>query len=143
VSPQWRKPIFAPLHALGISFIVVLLLGTVLLEPSTQPASKLTLLKITANPPPPPNPNDGTVRIEIKSNTPEDEPKKWVLPIPSNSHLQELLVSKTVCVMVPEGWDARGTVIDLEPPDQNLARCTKPINDHLPELPFEVSKKLG
>ncbi|MBV9142202.1 MAG: hypothetical protein JO115_15030 [Pseudonocardiales bacterium] len=154
--PVLRRPALAPLYALGIAFVLVLILGTIVQRVSHRPSPP---------PPPPPTPpmlvirvtvegqpaavspeKDQNFRIQImaKNANPGDAPyKEWPLPIPSITLVQENLVDQLVCLNGPSGWKVIQHSIPVEDiPNPNGSRCTTALvaDRQSEEISFTVSK---
>jgi hypothetical protein len=151
--PVWRRPALAPLYALGIAFVLVLL-GTIVQKVSGQPppppppTPPMPLIRVRVDGPPagvPPDKSQNShIKIMIKKAYPEDAPyKEWILPIPSTTLVQENLVGQLVCLSVPSKWKVKQHPILIEDmPDANGRQCTTtPVRDPQPEeIFFTVSK---
>lgn len=153
-----RRPTLAPLYALGISFVLVLVLGTVLpREASPQPASHspsgnpAPLIEVTVEGSPAAAQSDEHqkfhIQIVAKDARPEDAPyQEWSLPIPSITLVQEKIMDKRVCLSGPKGWTVKKPPIPADDipvddnPDENSRRCTKTVSDpQRAKISFTVS----
>lgn len=128
VPPVWRRPTLAPLYALGIAFVVVLLLGVIVREvsprpPPPPPTPLMPLIRVTVDRPPVGGSHDKNqnfrIQIMAKNANPKDVPhQEWSL-----------------CLSGHPGWKVIYIPIESH---ANGLQCTAPVPDKK-EISFTVS----